>query len=370
MGGLSVRRVFAIGTSQSATRLVTYHNSLHPVAGVFDAFLVNQAGGQLRTDLTVKVFKLLTESEITGSSNDQVPLRQPDSDHFRRWEIAGAAHLDFHTMQELAPLAIRDLGQSPPPGCDLPPYSRIPAYVVANAVYDHLVRWVTENVAPPNAPEIQLRAPGPPAVVARDSFGNALGGIRLSQHAVPTATNTGVNSGSFASCKNFGSYKPFDNMTLQGLYPDHTTYVIQVIQATLDTLKAGFIGPEDAAATISDATQADITGVAAPAINTGGVVNAATYTGGPLAPNTIISIFGTNLATATGLGQPTATGYPTTLFGTTVTFGQLVAVPLVYVSPSQINAIVPASMKPGNSDVTVTVYGSASRAEPVTIAPK
>ena len=31
--------------------------------------------------------------------------------------------------------------------------------------------------------------------IARDSFGNALGGIRLAEHAVATATNSGENTG-------------------------------------------------------------------------------------------------------------------------------------------------------------------------------
>lgn len=254
MGGLPVERIFAVGASQSANRLVIYHNSIHPLARVFDAFLAVVGGGQLRTDLDVKVFKPLTETEIAGN---QVALRQPDSDHFRRWEVAGAAHLDFHLSQELKPLQAREFGASPPPSCDLPPFSRIPLYVAANAVYDHLVRWVKDNIPPPSAPEIEVAALGPPVVIARDSFGNALGGIRLSQQAVPTATNTGVNSGP-GFCRLYGMFKPFDDATLAALYPDHTTYVIQVILATLYNLEAGFIVPEDAAAAISDAAQSNI----------------------------------------------------------------------------------------------------------------
>ena len=203
-------------------------------------------------------------------------------------------------------------------------------------------------------------------VIARDSLGNALGGIRLSQQAVLTATNTGVNSGP-ALCRLLGMFQPFDNATLQGLFPDHKTYVVQVIQATVDNLKAGFIVPEDAVAAISEAAQSAIAGVATPTIGAGGVVNAATYAAGALAPNMIISIFGTNLATVTALGRSAAGGYPTNLFGTRVTFGFSVDAPLLYVSPSQINALVPAGLAPGSSNVTVTVYGEAGRTQPVTV---
>jgi hypothetical protein len=146
MGGLNVERVIAIGASASAARLVTYHNSIHPLAGVLDAFLVGEGGGSLRTDLTVKVLKLLSESEIAGiAGTNQVTIRQPGSDHFRRWEVAGTSHIDLHGWHELAPLVARDLSPLSPPVCNLPPFSRIPSYFVSNAATEQLVRWVTDN---------------------------------------------------------------------------------------------------------------------------------------------------------------------------------------------------------------------------------
>ena len=261
MGGLNVERVFAMGPSAAATRLVIYHNSIHPLAGVFDAFSLVVGGGRLlpgggllRTDLDVKVFRLLSETEIVRAPT----LRQPDSDHLRRWEVAGTAHFDFHESQELAPLLARDLGSSLPAVCDLPPFSRIPLYFVGNAATEQLVRWVKDDIQPPSAPEIEVAAFGPPVVIARDSFGNALGGIRLSQHAVPTATNTGFNSGPALFCPTFGSFKPFDAATLAELYPNHGTYVSQVTHTTHDNLKYGFIVPEDATATVQEAAQSEI----------------------------------------------------------------------------------------------------------------
>ena len=113
-------------------------------------------GGQLRHDLGVKVFKLLSESEIGGSHGGVSQLRVSDSEHFRRWEVAGAATLGSHDLQQVAPLMARDFGRSPSPQCDLPPFSRIPSHLVMNAALDHLVRWMKENVPPPTAREIQL----------------------------------------------------------------------------------------------------------------------------------------------------------------------------------------------------------------------
>jgi hypothetical protein len=51
LGGLPVRMVIASGVLQSEGRLVAYHNSIHPLAGVYDGFFLELGiGGQLRTD--------------------------------------------------------------------------------------------------------------------------------------------------------------------------------------------------------------------------------------------------------------------------------------------------------------------------------
>jgi hypothetical protein len=82
LAGLPVRRTIAIGASQSEGRLVTYHNSIHPLANVFDGYvLVLGLGGQFRTDLGVKVFTVNTETDLLFLG--EVAARQPDSDHLR-----------------------------------------------------------------------------------------------------------------------------------------------------------------------------------------------------------------------------------------------------------------------------------------------
>lgn len=196
MAGLEVKRIVAAGVSQGATRLVVYHNAVHPSAGVFDGFMPLLHGARLRTDLEVKVFKVLSETDVW---RDQVPYRQADSDNFRRWEVARAAHLDFRVERQLLPMQMRDLGSAPQPTCTSPPFSRIPLAFAVDAALDHMVAWMNNGIAPPSGPDIETA--GTPEVIARDGFGNALGGIRLSQHAVPTATNTGVNGPLTNACR-------------------------------------------------------------------------------------------------------------------------------------------------------------------------
>ena len=101
------------------------------------------------------------------------------------WEVAGTTHGDWKLIVEHGPLRIRDVGAPPddyPPNgptlCAGPTFSRIPFYMTQGAAYDHLARWVTTGRRPPQAPRI-------PLPVARDADGNALGGIRLPQFAVP-----------------------------------------------------------------------------------------------------------------------------------------------------------------------------------------
>lgn len=97
MGGLPVQRVFAVGLSMSANRVLMYHNSIHPLAGGFDGYLLVSLGALLRTDLEVKVFKVLTETDVAGNANakSQAWMRQPNSDHFRRWEVARSGPFGF-----------------------------------------------------------------------------------------------------------------------------------------------------------------------------------------------------------------------------------------------------------------------------------
>ncbi len=265
MGGLPVQRIFAAGLSMGANRVLAYHNSIHPLTEIFDGYLLVNLGALVRTDLDVKVFKLLAETDVAGNANakSQAWMRQPNSDHFRRWEVAGAAHLDFHLAQEFAPLQARDgLPVISAAGCEQPAFSRIPFYFVINAAYDQMVNWVKHDVQPPIAPDIQVQTLGEQvSVLARDTFGNALGGIRLPQHAVPSATNTGLNFPDTPPtnfCRTFGSYVPFDATTLDSFYPDHQSYLALVITATHQGQQGGFIVGADAAATIREAAQSDV----------------------------------------------------------------------------------------------------------------
>jgi hypothetical protein len=238
LGGLPVQRVLAVGASQSAAFLGTFINSLHPVIGEsIDAYLLYIGGPRIRTDLNVPVFKLLSETDVPG----QVAARQDDTERFRHWEVTGSSHSGRRTAMNSRPLVLRD-GVQPAVGqCTFPEHPRIPNYHVTAAVFDHMVRWVRDGVAPPIAPRITTVG----NVIQRDDFGNALGGIRLAEFAVPTATNTGANSGA-AFCVLYGRYLPFAIETINELYPNHGRYVSAIDAQAQATVDAGYVLPEDA----------------------------------------------------------------------------------------------------------------------------
>jgi len=85
--GLDVERILAIGASQSAGRMTVYYNVVLPQEqSVFDgyAFIVGSAPSRIGPEPIIQV---LSETDVTNPAT-----RRPDSDVFRRWEVAGAAH--------------------------------------------------------------------------------------------------------------------------------------------------------------------------------------------------------------------------------------------------------------------------------------
>ena len=106
-------------------------------------------------------------------------------------------------------------------------------------------------MAPPTAPPIEFTAAQPP-VIARDEDGNSLGGIRLAEHAVPTAVDSGQNTGT-NFCRLYGAHIDFDQARIAKLYPSHKAYVAEVKKVTESNEKAGYILKIDGDATIAAA---------------------------------------------------------------------------------------------------------------------
>lgn len=277
LGGLRVERLLATGASQSAHRLASYLNGVHPLARAYDGFLVLVRFGAgarihadlapperffLRGDLDAPVFVVNTETEALAS----YPVRQPDTDVHRYWEIAGAAHQGTYVDVVIDEQIRRDLGFALP-ACS-PPANSMPAHYVMMAALHHLDRWVGGGrrvgrlrgetsdaslralrrsivVEPPRHPPIAIA--GDPPEIQRDDFGNALGGVRLPEIEVPVAQYGPVGTPEELRCDLRGFTIPFDDATLAALYPTHATYVRRFSTAAFVAQHGGVLLPPDAA---------------------------------------------------------------------------------------------------------------------------
>ncbi|MBI2769972.1 MAG: hypothetical protein HYX47_10140 [Burkholderiales bacterium] len=255
MGNLPVKRVLGAGMSQSGVRLGVYANYLHQRAPIVDGILLHvPAPGiqPLRTDLDIPVLKVFSETEArTGPGNLEAAQTQPDTPKIRTWWAAGTAHGDATHRMGRTGVQARDIGWSVGtdtcgPDGTVTTRPRTPFRHIISAAVDHLNRWVDKGTPPPAAPAFVLTGASP-MTVARDSAGNAQGGIRLAAMEVPVARANG------GECGMNGAWVPFTTAQLAALYPSHADYVAKVTAAANASVAAGFVLPEDGAATIAEA---------------------------------------------------------------------------------------------------------------------
>jgi hypothetical protein len=209
-------------------------------------------GQQVRTDLTIPVIKVLSETEYAGpDSTNQVSTLQPDSARFRIWSMSGVSHSDWASGIVRNAIVRRDMPNANLYDACPESRSRVPGHYIMAAAIDALKAWVRQGTPAPAAPRMTLTSVAPPAV-ARDEFGNVLGGIRMPTLAAPIAVDQGVGTGP-ALCFLNGVHRPFDTATLQRLYPSHQAYVSAITAAANQNVQQGFLLPADAAEVIAEA---------------------------------------------------------------------------------------------------------------------
>jgi Alpha/beta hydrolase domain len=270
LGGLAPEKLVASGASQSAMRLRAYANAVQPIERVFDGFwlLVDFGRGavpdthdvdaatlsagilptvpvQIRDDLGAPAFVFNSETEAPSL----FPVRQPDTDMLRLWEVAGTCHTGgVASFQAMASVFERDGIAFAAGGAGAPSTPESPnvlSYAPAHrAAFRHFHEWLTGGPPPPEQPRIEFGSADPPTI-RRDKYGNALGGIRLPDFEVPTGEHLGAGPGDlFASLVGFS--RPFTVEELNELYPDRDAYLSRWHAALDRGVAAGFILPEDA----------------------------------------------------------------------------------------------------------------------------
>lgn len=117
--------------------------------------------------------------------------------------------------------------------------------IVVKAAVSALHKCVRRGRPPEPAPRLEVTTT-PTLAIARDEYGNVLGGIRTPYVDVPIATLSGVGQIGSLFCILFGTTVPFDAATLAELCPNHGHYVRAVVRATARAVRQGYILRRDA----------------------------------------------------------------------------------------------------------------------------
>jgi hypothetical protein len=270
LAGLPVRKLIATGASQSSCKVLTYLNAIQPQTGVFDGFLLTVGGAtpalfgddvfdpaNMPIDQAMRPFgapvrirdDLATPTMLVNSETETLayyPVRRPDDDWFRYWEVAGASHGPTPLQAKLAPMqerdGIPDSSLTRSVGATSIPRSEVDWTPAADAALVRLHEWISSGVAPPSQPRIEVKPSSPPAIV-RDGFGIAVGGVRMPDVEVPIARNSGVANVPELLAGLGGVTEPFTPEQIRRLYPTHAGYVARVTQATQSAVRAGVLLP-------------------------------------------------------------------------------------------------------------------------------
>jgi Alpha/beta hydrolase domain len=265
--GMKISKLIADGESQSAGRFVTYIDGVHQHHKVYDGFFLHSRfrGGAalaqspqspvtaptalaIRNDLDVPVFVFESEFDVNG------PTRQPNTDNFRLWEVAGTSHVDKYQSFGVAddgksaakiadeyanalllhPVADTILGTV----CEAPGNAGAD-YFVINAAIHHMQAWVAHKKLPPVSPLMTLVTLDP-VKVSDDDHGNGMGGIRTPFVDVPVA-KLGPQGEGPGFCRLGGSTTPFSPQQLRALYRSPADFVAKWSASTDDTIRKGFI---------------------------------------------------------------------------------------------------------------------------------
>ncbi|MEM7482703.1 MAG: alpha/beta hydrolase domain-containing protein [Acidobacteriota bacterium] len=270
-----VEVLIGTGYSQTADYLTTFANEFHETSllpdgrHTFDGYLNAGGNGAARginssdpiryfderryRRVDAPLIQVQSESEVAIFFYSSVNTRQPDSETFRLYEIAGGSHADGEGLRRTGEVVSRDIGGPvlPPCGEPLSPLSIGPVH---RASLTNLVRWIRYGVAPPPGRWLETDAAGN---VIRDENGNVRGGLRVPTLEVPLGTYEPGNLGPLP-CPVAGAHFRFDEETLDELYPTHRSYVRQVTRSAFRSALRGDLRWDDALRYALEAARSDV----------------------------------------------------------------------------------------------------------------
>ena len=206
-----------------------------------------------------------TQSDMFGATDGDTPATRAFRTAFnsdardarrRRYEVPGAFHAPFQPPEPGMAIPLRERGSGMFAACmaaqnwpaEAQP-NHVPNRAMLEACFHHASRWAADGVAPPHAPLIDTDADGK---ILTDENGNAKGGLRFPDIAVPVETFIPAARGGTRSCASTGYSLPFSREKLVALYSNREQY-LALYDAVADKLvKDGFILPKAAAQLKSD----------------------------------------------------------------------------------------------------------------------
>jgi hypothetical protein len=280
----AVDRAYGFGYSQTGSMMITYINAIQPRvlaadgAPIYDGYLIAVAGGAFigaaplnqctpvpplgdpRRSLAtagVPVIQMMSQSDFLIG----IASRRPDSDTppdlYRHYEMAGAAHASPEELLFSArPEDILAAGRAVPPmSCNEGPRSRFPNAIHVDAALQNIDLWSRDGLPAPHAQDIVVEN----GQAVLDEFGNVLGGLRSPFLDVPTSTWRARATGA-SFCAIAGYEIPFDQATLDELYPTQGSYVRAVTRSVRELVADRFLTRADGRQLIRDAENLGIGG--------------------------------------------------------------------------------------------------------------
>lgn len=236
--GLKPQRLIGYGESQSAMRLVSFVNGVHPLVKEFDGFFIHSRGAtslpfskefqgnavRIHDDIEAKVFQFQTEGDVLGARGYHL-ARQPNSDNHHCWEVAGTAHADQYILdfnknhREAKSFSGMMTGIK---------FNNGPQHLVIKAALHAMHQWMIDGTTPPEAEPLVVKEDG---TSVTDEHGNTLGGVRTPAVEVPISTLKARPEPASSGVANimsglFGQTIPFTPEKLLELYPTHEAYVL------------------------------------------------------------------------------------------------------------------------------------------------
>lgn len=270
LGGISVKKVYLSGWSQSVGYVIRYVNDLAYKDGdtPYDGYLafggvrmhvpgLNQyeifsAASETDTyikKVTVPFIAVQTESENGSLGNEKV--REPDSDEpdrlYRTYDIPGSTHDNYYNMSQyfVGDTDVHDSGRMTVYTGEEPIPNNYPYEFAFCAITKQMYDWAEKGIAAVRCKRIPVSAAG---YNVRDRLGNAKGGWRLPPIDVPVAVyvpHVHFIIPNPLGFQLYGCVKPFSEAQLKELYGDLANYERLVREAARRSVQEARLLPED-----------------------------------------------------------------------------------------------------------------------------